>query len=258
MAETLSILKDTPIPTLMILGGIALLVLSVASSIGGKVKVNRDRQKWSGITGLLLVLIGVLLYVVRPASVTGGATTPTAIAVVTMEPSPTSTPDLPTRVPSQTPTLPPAIACLTPPQYFAEYWSGRVAQLGCPLSANAGGFQMYQQAFEHGWMIRREDTLSIYVLYSDRSYQVAQDTWEKGQPEYSCPQVATSKTPPTPRNFFGKIWCQEDVRSRLGSATDAEQAMNAILQSFDHGLIFQLKKQLFVLVDTSNTWEQLE
>ncbi|MFC1878436.1 hypothetical protein ACFLZW_00845 [Chloroflexota bacterium] len=259
MAETLLILKDTPIPTLMILGGIALLVLSVVSSISDKVKVAPERQKWAGIAGLILIVIGTALYLIQPA---GSAPAATSTPVVTSRA--TATQKEATGTPIASVTLPAATVtvvtnCANQPAYFEEYWSERIAQLGCPLAAQAGGYKITQQSFENGWMFGRPNILSIYVLLDDRSYQVFNDTWKSDQDIYSCPDTAVSQTPPTPRYGFGLVWCNSQaVRSGLGLATAAEQSLSATLQAFDNGLIFEVKKDIFLLDERQESWEQLK
>jgi hypothetical protein len=254
MAETIAILKDTPIPTLMIIGGIALLVLSVVTSISDKVKVAPERQKWAWIAGLILVVIGAALFLIEPGEnpVEPGAT-PTTIRQAT------ATQAIATSMPTATLGGTAVVACTTGPDYFAEYWLARINQLGCPLAANSGGLKITQQSFEHGWMFGREDTLTIYVFYSDHKFETFPDTWARGQDEYSCPDISVSQTPPTPRQGFGKIWCQsETLRRNLGLAIDAEQAINATLQIFENGVIFQVKKDIFLLDEGDQTWEQLK
>lgn len=230
MVEALSILKDTPIPTLLILGGILLLVLSVATNVGKKVQVAKERQKWAALAGLLLIMVGTFLYLYPAPSTAGGAPTPAATSLVN---------------------------CGRQPDNFADLWSGRAALLGCPLAGNT--LKMTQQTFEHGWMISRQDTNTIYVLLSTHSYQTFIETWAKSEPEYRCPEVSVSTTPPTPRNAFGKVWCsQQTVRDGLGLATEVEVTANAALQAFEHGLIFEIRRKVFMLVESSSSWEQLK
>ena len=241
MVEALSILKDTPIPTLLILGGIALLVLSVATNIANKVQVAKERQKWSGIFGLILIVLGAFLYLL-----------PTTSPVVV-----NPTPVVASPEPPQATAAPTIISCGSQPANFADLWSGRAALLGCPLAGNT--LKMTQQTFEHGWMISRQDTGAIYVLFSTHNYQAFNETWAKSEPVYSCPELAKSTTPPTPRNAFGKVWCsQQTVRDGLGLATEAEVTANAALQAFEHGLIFEIRRQVFMLVESSSSWEQLK
>ena len=84
--EILAILKDTPIPTLLVLGGIALLILSIVTQIGGKVQVSTNRQSASAVLGFILLLLGVGLYLlptVEPAS--EGTKTPVISGVTLRE-----------------------------------------------------------------------------------------------------------------------------------------------------------------------------
>lgn len=66
--ETLSVLKDTPIPTLLVIGGIVLLILSIASKVGGKIEISSSRQNISIALGIILLLIGVALYLIPTAN----------------------------------------------------------------------------------------------------------------------------------------------------------------------------------------------
>jgi hypothetical protein len=73
-----------------------------------------------------------------------------------------------------------------------------------------------EQSFERGFMFWRQDTRQIYVLVNGGPWQVFPDTWTSDQPQYSCPDVAPSKSPPTPLHGFGKVWCE-----RLGGPSAA-------------------------------------
>ena len=44
----------------------------------------------------------------------------------------------------------------------------------------------------------------------------------------------------------------------LGLATEVDVTANATLQAFEHGLIFEIRKQVFMLVESSSTWEQIK
>lgn len=263
MAETLNVLKDTPIPTLMIIGGIALLVLSVATHIGNKVTVARERQTWAWIAGALLIVVGTTLYVIEPQESAEKETqtpapmateTRPAAATATRTASPAATTEA--LLASDTPAV---LGCAAQPRYFVEYWSARLLSLGCPLSANTGGTKITQQPFEDGWMFGHDELLTIWVLLDDHSYETFENTWVKGDDEYSCPELSPSRTPPTPGFGFGRVWCEnEGVRQGLGLATDVEQTSNALVQIFERGLIFEVKKQIFLLDEDDGVWEQLK
>jgi len=65
--ELLSMLQSTPLPTILVIGGLALLILSVVTSIGGKVLVTVERQKTATVIGGILLTIGIILYIPLPA-----------------------------------------------------------------------------------------------------------------------------------------------------------------------------------------------
>jgi hypothetical protein len=61
MLEMISALQKTPLPTILIFAGILFLILSVSGDIAGKIRVPQERQKFAGIIGFTLLLIGVSL-----------------------------------------------------------------------------------------------------------------------------------------------------------------------------------------------------
>lgn len=65
--EIFSTLRDTPLPTILVVGGIALLLLSILTQVGGWVSVPPQRQKVAGIFGIVVLTLGIILYLV-PAS----------------------------------------------------------------------------------------------------------------------------------------------------------------------------------------------
>ena len=104
-------------------------------------------------------------------------------------------------------------------------------------------------------MIWREDAGQIYVRYNSGSWIGFSDTWNEGQPEYSCPNIGTT-SPPVPKRGFGKIWCEHaDVRSQLGWARNEEQGFHGNIQDFlTGGHIIQMDTgRIFVLYPTG-TW----
>ena len=168
-------------------------------------------------------------------------------------PPPTSTP-LPTATPS--PTMPPTAACPAVSGPFASIWSSRYTRLGCALNA-AHSPLMAQERFEGGMMFWREDTDRIAVLYYDGSWALYQDIWNEGEPEYSCPDIAPSSSPPTPRRGFGKIWCTySPVRSGLGSALEGERGFyGGTVQDFEYGTIIRTEVGDTYVMYADGRWE---
>ncbi len=80
--EYVELLKDTPVPTLLILAGIGFLLLAVAGQIAGKIEVPPARQKWAAIIGSVCLALGVAL------QLWSGGTSPTS-ASATPTPAPT-------------------------------------------------------------------------------------------------------------------------------------------------------------------------
>ena len=66
MESVLAALKDTPIPTLLVVAGIVFLLLSIAGQLAGRITVPPERQRQATIIGCFLVVVGVALHVVPP------------------------------------------------------------------------------------------------------------------------------------------------------------------------------------------------
>lgn len=75
--EILAILRDTPLPTILVIVGCIFLVLAVVSRIGTYIKVSPKQQRWAGGIGGLLLILGIGLYIVPPPP-----PTPTTVAIV--------------------------------------------------------------------------------------------------------------------------------------------------------------------------------
>lgn len=103
--ETLQGLQSTPIPNLLVLAGIIFLILAFVGEIGAVVRLPKNKQKWAGAIGALLLGLGTGMYLVpkaEPASVIPApspveSTLPPLIESVPVTPTeilPTSTPSL--------------------------------------------------------------------------------------------------------------------------------------------------------------------
>jgi len=62
MDSILSLLKDTPIPTILVLSGVVFLFLALAGQIAGKLEIPPTRQKWAAAAGVIFLGAGLLLY----------------------------------------------------------------------------------------------------------------------------------------------------------------------------------------------------
>lgn len=64
MESVIAVLKDTPIPTILVVAGIVFLLLAIAGQLAGRIAVAPERQRWAAIIGGGLLAIGVALHVV--------------------------------------------------------------------------------------------------------------------------------------------------------------------------------------------------
>jgi len=170
---------------------------------------------------------------------------PTPVPTPTRTPTPTATP---TRTPTPTPTTRPPCA-FDPVGAFAAVWQKYKQPLGCPLTLEPAIVQDAEQAFERGRMLWRGDTRTIYVVYEggtlDGIFYAFADTWEEGDPVYSCagePPAGRIK----PWRGFGKVWCElgGPGSAAIGWAlTPEEQHLKGngdpMVQDFQEGALYR-------------------
>ena len=64
MESVVAALKDTPIPTILVIAGIAFLLLAIAGQVAGRIAVAPERQRWAALIGGGLLTIGLALHIV--------------------------------------------------------------------------------------------------------------------------------------------------------------------------------------------------
>ena len=212
--------------------------------------------------------LGNTIYV---TNLTDGSITLIQDVAMPTPPSPTPT-TTPTPYPTFPATLPvpathaaPTLALATPPtcaiatsSLAARVWTPALAaRLGCPAETQRSA-QFAAEPFERGTMFYRDDEKKIYVLFSDKTWAVFDDTWNASLPVDLCPTITVAAGLSKPQRGFGKVWCeQSNVRAKLGAATAPEHGLySALIQRFERGLIFASDQpnQVFVLL-ADNTWE---
>lgn len=67
MQDIFSTLKDTPIPTILVVSGILFLLLSVANQFAGKISIDPARQRLAVVIGSILITLGIGLYILPTA-----------------------------------------------------------------------------------------------------------------------------------------------------------------------------------------------
>ena len=177
------------------------------------------------------------------------AAQPLVTETATPSPPPTETPtprppatETPAASPAPLSTSTPAPCALPVSEELVDHWHR--ADLGC-ARAEAVTLWLAEEEFAGGRMFWRADNGRIYVLYDDDSWEVYDDTWSEGDPEYSC---GLEQSPPTPLRGFGKVWCTTpEVQRRLGDATTFEYGREGVLQVFEQGFMIQPPFGLYVI-----------
>lgn len=88
------------------------------------------------------------------------------------------------------------------------------------------------------FMLWFSDVAMIYVLFPDGHYEMYEDTWEEGDPTFTCnPIGGEPDSPPLPRRGFGKLWCTyPDIQETLGTVVKEERlCQHAVVQEFEKG-----------------------
>lgn len=62
MQDVLAAIKDTPLPTILVVAGIFCLLLSITSQFTGKITVDPTQRFWARAAGGALVVVGIGIY----------------------------------------------------------------------------------------------------------------------------------------------------------------------------------------------------
>ena len=236
----------------------ATLIVALLACIAAWLVVPEFRQLMTGIFAPSAVAPIVAPTHTLPPSPTPTQVPPTATSTATPEPSPTVVPS-PTVAPQPTATP----SCPSVGGMFGDTWQAVQAQIGC----DRGGARqtlIAEENFERGKMFYREvvdkDLYQAVALLNDGTWRIARidRPFREGiDPPYSCADASTpAKSPPTPRNGFGLIWClRPDIRDLLGNATDPEYGYNGYMQAFDHGFMLRTDTGLTYVFYENGRWE---
>ncbi len=85
MVEILKTLRDTPLPSILVIGGLVFLLLPFLKKTGGAVEIETSNKGVAAIIGIFLLASGVGLYIL-PLSVQPGITDTNNVAVTGQSP----------------------------------------------------------------------------------------------------------------------------------------------------------------------------
>ena len=131
--DYLKLLRGTPLPSILVIGGIAFLLLSVLQRAGTSIETKPGKERFAVFTGIVLLLGGIALYLVPP---TQPPVAPTAIVLQGTTPPAAQPTDTPKAIatnrvppPTSTPTVQP-IATATPvPPSGCGGWCEEIGQI---------------------------------------------------------------------------------------------------------------------------------
>ena len=66
--DALETIQGTNIPAILIVAGIVFILLAMAGGFTGRIQIPKQRQKWAGAIGALLLILGLCLYAFPPYS----------------------------------------------------------------------------------------------------------------------------------------------------------------------------------------------
>ncbi len=60
--DLINLISGTPLPTILVVGGMLFIALALGSQIGGKIEMPAERQRMAGILGGALLIVGLAFY----------------------------------------------------------------------------------------------------------------------------------------------------------------------------------------------------
>jgi len=88
--DLLNTLSHTPLPTILVVAGIAFWILAIAGSVAGKITVEPGKQKTAGLVGTAFIVLGLILFFAPGPTNQGGSETTTKTEPTTSEAPPTN------------------------------------------------------------------------------------------------------------------------------------------------------------------------
>ncbi|NJN84300.1 MAG: protein kinase [Caldilineaceae bacterium] len=172
--------------------------------------------------------------------------TPTGIPAQSEDSLPQVDTLTPTEPPQETPQVGEGKIVLACPYTVDAHFSGILTELDeqvraeflCPTaSAKPGGGDLLP--FEHGFMLRLDETPLIYVYYAGtQEWEQVADTWQEGQSEPDPEMIPPQDTLFLPERAFAQAWDNEQRQIALGFATaSTPRRFDAISQTFPGGFL---------------------
>jgi hypothetical protein len=181
MIELLKTLRDTPVPSILVIGGIVFLLLAFVRKAGNAIEPEPSQRGWTILTGIILLLSGVSLYLVPPAQ---PVTTPTP----TVFDIPTST-----SLPATATNTPQTVSQFRPAFLFKNLASPFQSRDGLDptITPVDTGDDRISYILEYDLPQNEYDQYAGFVIFSDEPTDVADYKYIRvvvtfGDPEAEC------------------------------------------------------------------------
>ena len=211
MENVFTALKDTPIPTILVIGGLLFLLLSMAGQLIGHIVVPPERQRWAAVAGAVLLLAGIGLHVIPQvwpsASDTRNAPTFQSSKPPVEEPPPRSPPGA---APAQSPPSLPKSAVGTRTQDIPV---SSVQTITPGVVASITRFQKSGELVTMEITLRntstRDVTACTHAYYTELIDQATGESWRAAlHAGRECNVLNSQKT--------GRVWMRFEVREPEG------------------------------------------
>jgi hypothetical protein len=211
MENVFATLKETPIPTILVIAGIAFLLLSMTGQLIGHITVPPERQRWAGVAGGLLLLSGIALHVIPQFWPSASGTRNAPISRSSMPPAEESSPSPSTVLPhvQPSPTLPKSIVEI----HTTEIGTPTVQTTTRGVVASITRFQKSGDLVTMEIMLRnnssQDATTCIHAYYTELIDQATGESWRAAlHAGRECNILDANKS--------GRVWMKFEIRAPEG------------------------------------------
>lgn len=133
-------------------------------------------------------------------------------------------------------------------------------RLGCPIANVETSNQFAFQPLEtrNAFMFddfRDSNAKVVTVLFPDKTFREYPDTWQEGEEERQCPDIAIKANTWRPKRGFGSVWCFQPEVQALGPGFVPERGVAVTIQKFERGKIWAVPDVGVFVLSNDGTWE---
>jgi len=149
---------------------------------------------------------------------------------------------------------------ITPTGAFGEVWNSFSAVQNGLLCPTQGAITIWgaEQTFQYGYMFWRQDTNTVYVMYSTGAWKEVPNTWKEGDPEKND-DIHPPEGLYQPVRVFGKVWRDYEGASPgkvpiIGWATAEERGFHVTAQAYQGGYMVLTDRNMVYVLYNNGQW----